>query len=165
MPENNKSITIRTFLRPGDIGYVIHLHGKIYGEEYGYGLGFEGYVAESMAEFCHNYNPGKDKVGICEADAGIVGFLSLVNRGDASQLRYFLIEKAYRGSGLGNRLMNTFMNTLADMGYEKAYLLTSDDLPAAASLYMKHGFRLVSEEENDQFGKRVKLQRYELNLP
>ena len=42
----NKPITlddiiIRTELKPGDIGYVIYLHGYLYKMEYDYGIGFE----------------------------------------------------------------------------------------------------------------------------
>ena len=35
-------ISIRTELKPGDIGYVIYLHGDLYQREYGYGIQFEG---------------------------------------------------------------------------------------------------------------------------
>ncbi len=159
-----EDIQIRKFLKPGDIGYIIYLHGKIYGEEYGYGMGFEGYVAESMAEFCRQFDPARGGVWVCEHEDRMVGFLSLVNRDDKAQLRYFLLEKEYRGLGLGNRLMNDFMKLLHEKNYQQAYLLTSDDLPAAAALYMKHGFTLTSEEPSDVFGKKIMLQRYELDL-
>ena len=154
-------INIRNYLKAGDLGYVIYLHGKIYGEEYGYGLGFEGYVAESMAEFSRQFNPDKGGIWICEHDGRMVGFLSLVNRDDAAQLRYFVLEKEYRGIGLGKFLMDSFMNRMKELNYNRAYLLTSSDLPAAASLYTRHGFRLVHEEKSDEFGKEVLMQRYE----
>ncbi len=41
-----KNITIRTVLRPGDLGYLIYLHGHLYGNEYRYGISFETYVAQ-----------------------------------------------------------------------------------------------------------------------
>jgi len=158
-------VIIRTALKPGDIGRIIQLHGQIYGEEYGYGIGFEGYVAESMAEFCQIFDPAKGGIWICEAEGRMIGFLSLVNRGDTAQLRYFVLEKEYRGMGLGKRLMELFMDRMRTLKYKHAYLLTSDDLPAAAALYRKHGFRLTEEESNDQFGKNIMLQRYDLYLP
>nr|WP_255647326.1 GNAT family N-acetyltransferase [Fulvivirga sedimenti] len=159
-----KDIKIRNYLKPGDIGYVIYLHGKIYGEEYGYGLGFEGYVAESMAEFCKQFDPEKGGIWVCEHGNRIIGFLSLVNREEKAQLRYFLLEKEYRGLGLGNKLMDAFMELMKEKNYQQAYLLTSDDLPAAASLYMKRGFTLTEEEPSELFGKKIMLQRYELDL-
>jgi hypothetical protein len=36
-----EDINIRTNLKPGDIGYVTHMHGKFYQKEYGYGIRFE----------------------------------------------------------------------------------------------------------------------------
>ena len=36
-------ISIRTELRPGDIGYVTYMHGTLYSEEYGYRIQFESY--------------------------------------------------------------------------------------------------------------------------
>ncbi|MEJ2004830.1 MAG: GNAT family N-acetyltransferase [Cyclobacteriaceae bacterium] len=160
-----ETLTIRTQLKPGDLGYITYLHGKIYAEEYGYGLGFEGYVAESMAEFSRIFDPERGGVWICEVNGRIVGFLSLVNRGDAAQLRYFILEKDFRGKGLGKKLMDMFMERLHSLGYRKAYLMTSNDLPAAAALYRKYGFMLISEEPSDLFGKPIVLQRYELTLP
>jgi hypothetical protein len=44
-------VTIRTTLRPGDIGYVTYLHGTLYAAEYGWDHTFEAYVAGPLAEF------------------------------------------------------------------------------------------------------------------
>src|SRR6266571_3486111 len=52
-----EDIKIRNDLRPGDLGYVAHLHGLLYGAEYGYGISFEMYVAEGLYEFYKNYDP------------------------------------------------------------------------------------------------------------
>ena len=49
-------VTIRTDLKPGDIGYVIYLHGVLYAEEYGFNHTFEPYVAGPLAEFARSHN-------------------------------------------------------------------------------------------------------------
>ena len=41
-------ISIRTELRPGDIGYVTYMHRNLYHREYGYSLQFESYVAKGL---------------------------------------------------------------------------------------------------------------------
>src|SRR5215470_656120 len=105
-------ITIRTELKPGDIGYVIYLHGILYKNEYGYGIEFETYVAEGLVEFYRQYDPQKDRVWICEHENNMVGFLLLMHRGNAAQLRYFILQPKYRGIGLGNKLMNLYMDFL-----------------------------------------------------
>src|SRR5688572_19787367 len=86
-------INIRTELKPGDLGYVMHRHGKLYSEEYGYGIGFETYVGFGLYEFYKNYDPSFDRVWIPEHNNTIIGFLLLMHRENkAAQLRYFYIE-------------------------------------------------------------------------
>ena len=158
-------ISIRTKLKPGDLGYVIYRHGKLYGDEYNYDIVFETYVALAIHEFYKNYNPDIDRVWICEHDNKMVGFLLLMHREDnAAQLRFFFIEPEYRGIGLGKKLMELYMDFLKEKGYQSSYLLTTDELPSAASLYTRHGFKLTEEKQSTSFGKLLKEQRYDLSF-
>jgi GNAT superfamily N-acetyltransferase len=159
-----KDITIRTELAPGDIGYVIHRHGALYAREYGFGLQFETYVAHGLCEFMERYDPKTNRVWVCEHEGRMVGFLLLMNRGEAAQLRYFLIEPEYRGIGLGSRLMSLFMDFLKSRGYRAAYLWTTDDLATAAHLYTRAGFTLTEEKPSTAFGKPLTERRFDLTL-
>jgi GNAT superfamily N-acetyltransferase len=157
-------VSIRTTLKPGDLGYVIHRHGKIYGDEYGYGVSFESYVAGGMYEFYKGYEPSRDRVWIAEHNQLIIGFLLLMHRDDhVAQLRYFYIESEYRGIGLGRKLMSLYMEFLRSCGYKSSYLWTTYELSAAASLYKREGFKLTEEKASTAFGKPLKEQRYELH--
>src|SRR6187401_2113556 len=99
------SITIRTALKPGDLGYAIHRHGKLYDEEYNYGISFEMYVAVGMNEFYKKYNQELDSIWICEHNEKNIVFLLLMHREiNAAQLRYFYLEPEYRGIGLGKKM-------------------------------------------------------------
>ena len=156
-------IAIRTELLPGDLGYVIYRHGKLYGEEYGYGISFEAYVALGIYEFYKAYNPELDRVWICEHRQQIVGFLLLMHREiNAAQLRYFYLEPEYRGLGLGKKLMSLYMDFFSQCGYTSSYLWTTHELDTAASLYTRHGFKLSEEKESTAFSKPLKEQRYDL---
>ena len=158
-------IKIRTELKPGDIGYVVYLHGALYKHEYNYGIEFETYVAKGLCEFFYNYNPDKDRVWICEHNDHIVGFLLLMHRAGKAQLRYFLITPEYRGIGLGRKLMDLYMDFLNQCGYKESYLWTTNELSAAAHLYKKAGFKLTEEKAGqNNFGKQVVEQRYDLIL-
>jgi hypothetical protein len=44
-------VKIRNELRPGDIGYIVYLHGTLYAKEQGWDYTFEAYVAEPLAAF------------------------------------------------------------------------------------------------------------------
>lgn len=158
------SIAIRTTLFPGDLGYVAYLHGTIYAHEYQYGKGFESYVLEGLAGFLQQYDPEKDKVWICEAANNIIGFLLAFNKSDIVQLRFFIIHPDYRGQGLGRRLMDEFIHYLKEKSVKKAFLWTTDDLPAACSLYTSFGFTLTDKKISGLFGKQLTELRYELSL-
>lgn len=151
-------IQIRTSLVPGDIGTVIQMHGSMYNDEKHYGVGFEVYVAEGLCEFYRQYDSAKDRVWVAEHNHRMVGFLLCMHRGDAAQLRYFLIDPEYRGVGLGKKLMELFMEFL---GSRSCYLWTTNELPAAAALYRKFGFEVVEEKPSTGFGKPVIEQKYE----
>lgn len=162
---NLNDISIRTELLPGDLGFVIYRHGKLYGDEYGYGIAFETYVAAGMYEFYKNYDPQKDRAWICEHNGNIIGFLLLMHReNNVAQLRYFYLEPGYRGIGLGKKLMMLYVDFLKRCGYTSSYLWTTSELNAAASLYTSHGFVLTEEKGSDAFGKPVIEQKYELIL-
>ena len=106
-----EDISIRTTLKPGDIGRVVLLHGLLYYREYSYGLGFESYVAAGLYEFYKNYDREKDCVWVCEHKDEVVGFLLLMHReNNSAQLRYFIIMPPFRGIGLGKKLMQLFMD-------------------------------------------------------
>ena len=155
-------IVIRTDLRPGDIGFITYLHGKLYSEEYNYGIEFESYVARGLAEFYKNYNPESNRLWICEYENKMIGCILLMDRKETAQLRYFLIEPAYRGMGLGQKLMDLYIEFLKQCGYKSSYLWTTNEQSSAAHLYKKYGFILTEEKESTAFGKHVMEQRYQL---
>lgn len=157
-------ISIRTSLQPGDIGYITYMHGHLYKKEYNYGLQFETYVALGLCEFVQQFDAQKDAVWIAEHNDRMVGFLLLMHRDKAAQLRYFIIEPEYRGIGLGKKMMELYMEFLGQHGYTSSYLWTTNELPAAAALYRRCGFVLTEEKPSDSFGKPVVEQRYDLKI-
>jgi len=158
-------ISIRTELQSGDIGYVTYLHGALYHQEYNYGIQFESYVAKGLCEFYEKYNPERSRIWACKHSGRMIGFLLLMDRGSAAQLRYFLIEPEYRGIGLGSKLLKLYMDFLNECGYKESYLWTTHELDKAASLYKGFGFKLTEEKESTAFGKLLREQRYDLFLP
>lgn len=160
-----KTISIRTELQPGDLGFIIHMHGALYKMEYNYGLQFEAYVAQGLCEFYEKYNSERDRIWLCEHEKRIIGSLLLMNRGKAAQLRYFLIEPEFRGIGLGSKLIALFMDFLRECDYRGCYLWTTHELETAAILYKRVGFKLTEERESSAFGKPLREQRYDLVMP
>lgn len=155
--------SIRNTLIPGDLGQAAFLHGKIYAEEHGFGQGFEAYVMESLLEFYKQYDPVKDKIWVVESEKKMVGFLALMHRPDnQAQLRYFILAKECRGTGLGRLLMKEWIDYFRQQAYAGAYLYTTSGLDAAVHLYESFGFRKVSEKYSEEFGVPLKEILYRL---
>ncbi|PUZ23453.1 GNAT family N-acetyltransferase [Chitinophaga parva] len=157
-------IHIRTTLQPGDLGYIAYLHGQLYSRENGYGLSFEAYVLDGLKDFAKAYDPAADRIWMCEHAGTIIGFLVAQHREDAMQLRYFLFQPAYRGMGLGKRLVQLFLDFMKEKGSTHAYLWTTEEQHAAIALYTRFGFRLTEERSSDTFSKPILERRYDLSL-
>jgi ribosomal protein S18 acetylase RimI-like enzyme len=157
-------VTIRTTLEPGDLGYIAYLHGRLYAEEFGYGLHFENYVLGALHEFATAYDPAKDGIWVCEHQKTKLGFLVAAHREDTVQLRFLILLPEYRGAGLARRLMDLFIAFMRDRGYRKAYLWTTSEQETAISLYQRYGFYLSEEKESKAFDKLLLERKYELSL-
>ena len=148
-----KGLNIRHHLVPGDLGQVASLHGRIYSEEHDLAIGFEAYVMECLIEFFSQYDEKKDRVWVLEEGARMVGFLVLMHRPNRmAQLRFLLLEQDYRGKGIGNELMEDWLNFYQEMNYKGAYLYTTSGQDPAVSLYEKYGFKRESTILSRYFG-------------
>lgn len=151
---------------PGDIGWIIHRHGVLYSQEYGWNEEFEALVAGICTEFVSNHNPKRERCWIAETDGEIIGSVFLAQGADSEtgQLRVLLVEPKARGLGLGTRLVEECIKFARRTGYRKIILLTYSTLEAAGRIYQRAGFRLVKEEERHDFGQDLKSQIWELIL-
>jgi len=158
------AIQIRNTLQPGDLGYVAYIHGDLYAKECGYGISFEAYVMDGLKDFAREYDTMRDKVWICEHEGKIIGCLVAQHRSVQVQLRYFIFQPAYRGIGLGRKLMEEFIGFMREKCIREAYLLTTEEQHAAIALYTKFGFTLTEEKHSEIFGKPLTERRYDLTL-
>ena len=156
---------IRTEIDPGDIGYVIYLHGSLYASEFGWGHTFEADVARNLGEFAKTYDPAKDLFAVAELDGRIVGSIIIAGLPDqVAQLRFFLVHPDARGHGLGRRLIQQALDFCRERGFRTVWLWTISELKAAAHLYREAGFTITHEDTHEIWGAIRTEQRYDLTL-
>ena len=160
-----KDISIRSELKAGDIGYLIHLHGWIYAKECGYNYKFESYVCKTFYDFFENYKENKDKFWFAECNGEIIGAIAIVERSvKKAQLRWFILHPKFREKGLGKTLLHKALEFCREKKYESVYLETTEDQKTAIKMYTKAGFKKINERKNNEWGKKLIEQTYKMNL-
>jgi N-acetylglutamate synthase-like GNAT family acetyltransferase len=163
-PKDIADIQIRDDLRCGDLGRIITLHGIVYEPLGGFGLSFEAYVAETIAEYVL-YNESRGRVWLAERNNDLIGCAAIAEREqNIGQLRWVLVNSAMRGLGLGHRLVTLALDHCLERGMASVCLETTDGLPESMQLYENLGFEVLSTERADLWDGPRKLIKMTLPL-
>ncbi|WP_129691561.1 bifunctional helix-turn-helix transcriptional regulator/GNAT family N-acetyltransferase [Gottfriedia acidiceleris] len=156
-------ISIRPF-KPGDVGYVAYIHGKIYSTSYQFGRVFEYYVMKGLSEFLLNPNGGE--LWVAEVNGEIVGSIAITKTNESvAQLRWFVLDEKYQGLGIGKKLIETALNFCQENQFEHVFLWTVSTLETARYLYKKYNFTLTEEKPNFEWtGSELIEERWDLVL-
>jgi len=151
--------------RSGDMGWIIHRHGALYTETYGWDEQFEALVAQIVADFIKQNNPEKERCWVAEMNGELVGSIFLVQSSDTvAKLRLLLVEPGARGLGLGTYLVKECIHFARHCGYQKLTLWTNSVLLQARKIYEKTGFKLIDHEKHHSFGQDLVGETWELLL-
>lgn len=162
-PPQNR-ISLRTH-RPGDMGWVIGAHGRLYAEEFGWDERFEALVAGIAADFINDFKKNQERCWIAEMGGEPVGCVFLVKKSaSVAKLRLLIVEPRARGTGLGRRLVEECIAFAREKGYRKLVLWTQSNLAAARAIYRTTGFVKTREEKHASFGVKLTGEYWELKL-
>jgi DNA-binding MarR family transcriptional regulator/GNAT superfamily N-acetyltransferase len=157
-------------LRPhriGDIGWLIHRQGLLYHLEQGWNGEFETLIAQIYGEYdAAPANPPKS-LWIAEQGGEVAGSIFIVpaaGEQGTAQLRMLYVEPAFRGLGIGKRLVEEAVTFSRASGYKRIILWTQDCLGSARRIYQGAGFELIREEPHHSFGVDLNGQYWALEL-
>jgi DNA-binding MarR family transcriptional regulator/GNAT superfamily N-acetyltransferase len=160
--QEDRSVQIRPH-KPGDAGFIAYRHGVLYQQEYDLDPVFERYVFAGIARYLENRPAGE--IWVAECAGQIVGSIAIVGVDEeTAQLRWFLIEPEFRGTGLGKRLMTVAIDYCRQKNFKQVFLWTFLGLDAARHLYKSFGFSPTEQAENNTWKQQLIEERWDMTL-
>jgi DNA-binding MarR family transcriptional regulator/N-acetylglutamate synthase-like GNAT family acetyltransferase len=150
---------------PGDLGWIVTRNAELYAAEYGWDASYEALVARIVADFAASRDPACEGVWIAEVMGLRAGCVMCVRADeDTAKLRLLLVEPAFRGLGVGRRLVGVCVGFARDAGYRRMTLWTQSVLTAARRIYDTAGFELVASAPHRSFGADLVEETWERTL-
>ena len=81
--------------------------------------------------------------------AGIGSLHGLSPQEGLGEIRDLVLDAAYRGRGLGGRLLSRSIGEAKALGYRRLYLETTPQMEKAQKLFIRFGFRPVTQAQTD----------------
>lgn len=154
--------------RPGDLGWLIGLHGRWYAENKGFGLDFEATVAGIASDVAGRLATPRVTMLVARDEDGPVATLTAdgddLDAEGRGHIRMVIAEPRAQSRGLGHRLMGLGLANLEAAELPGAWLDTFAGLDAARRVYEAAGFRLAHEDTGQTWGVPVREQRFVLDF-
>lgn len=150
---------------PGDIGWLIGMHGKIYSRQYRFDSGFEIDIARKTAGFFEKTN-NFNRIYIAQVNNEPAGSIAIsLKREDISFVNFLLVTESYRGNGIAEKLLEKVINRSRGKAVKKIHLETYSCLVEARTLYKKYGFCCYTKNSDiKKFGQVFDQEFWELKL-
>lgn len=169
LPRDAKGKLVMRDYFPGALGEVCALQSRYYAEGWGFGRAFELDRAEEMAEFLGRFDHQRDLFKLVCRDGRVVAAVAVDGgaeeaAGGGSLLRWFIVDGAEQGNGIGRQLLSIAVEHARAQGYRSIALHTFEGLETARYLYEEAGFKLANEEMSDKWGAVTLQQVFVLDL-
>jgi GNAT superfamily N-acetyltransferase len=161
--QSNGSIEIKTYF-PGMVGKIVEEHAVYYNNAWSMDHTFEAQVGFELGQCIADFNQEKDGIWAAMFNGHYAGSVAIVGTEEGARLRWFLVNPAFHGHGLGLMLLEHAINFCKECQYENVYLWTFRGLEAARRLYVGFGFSMIEENPVQQWGRELYEQRYNLDL-
>jgi ribosomal protein S18 acetylase RimI-like enzyme len=127
---------------PGDIGWLISQHGRLYAEQFNFDSDFERDIAKKVASFLETQDPF-NTLWIAIAGDQPVGSIAVSLKPDRTAfINFLLVIPEQRGRGIATTLMETVVSHCTEHKVALLRLETYSCLTSARELYRRYGFTL-----------------------
>jgi GNAT superfamily N-acetyltransferase len=131
------------------------MHARYYSRAAGFGMAFERIVAGGLVDFTGRLGHPGNALWVAEVEGRIVGSIAIDGEdhgGGVAHLRWFILDEAFRGAGIGRRQLDEAVGFSARERFHQILLWTFQGLDAARRLYEAAGFVPAEERPGEQWG-------------
>lgn len=156
-------VAIAAGYQPGVVGRITEMHALAYARTSGFGRAFEAVVGGGLAEFAGRLDDPRNEIWAATRGGEVVGSVAIDGEDmgpGVAHLRWFIVDDALRGGGVGTRLLDAALAFADAQGVAETQLWTFAGLDAARRLYEARGFVLAEERPGSQWGSEVLEQRF-----
>lgn len=88
------------------------------------------------------------------SEGEVLGVCALFNEGNGMfELARMAVSPQSQGKGYGNKLMLACLTKLSEIGAKKVYLVSNTKLESAIALYLKFGFKTISQGQHPIYSR------------
>ena len=152
---------------PGVVGKITEIHAVYYHDNWGFDVSFETQVGRELSEFVAQFDADRDGLWVATKNGEFAGAIAIDGQNaftDGARLRWFIVVPDFQKSGIGKALILQAVDFCKRKRFPKVYLWTFEGLTKARRLYEAVDFHLNEEDEVNQWGQRIKEQKFELEL-
>lgn len=154
-------MNIRTHI-PGDLGWIISMHGEVYAKEFGFDGSFEINIADKVVKY-FSQKDDFNRVWIAEVESSRAGSVAIRKLDDdIGFINFVIVQDLFRGQGIANVLMEKVLIHGRQNRCKKFRLETYTCLESARKLYAKLGFKIVESNSINRFGLDLVQEYWEL---
>ncbi len=145
--DDEADIHIEPGFRPGAIGEIVALHGRIFFAKAALGTAFEASVAYSLAEFSTRSEQPGNGIWLALRGQRVVGSVALDTEDREGNIRWFIVDQDHRNLGISDRLITAALEHSRAFGLQRLSLTIKSGTPSIGETAVRNGFEPLAEAE------------------
>ena len=152
-------------MEPGDLGWMISMHGVIYSREFHFDSNFEVDIARKAIALCDKKD-GFSEIWIKKVAGENAGSIAVSNIAEGvAFINFVLVLERYRGQGIAGELMRHALDYAKTQGCHQVKLETYSSLTNARKLYATLGFRISGPvKQLEKYGQTFEQEFWAIEL-